>query len=218
MMRLQTRPKHREAFTLIELLVVIGIIAGLSGLLFPVLISARASAGKATCLSNLHQIGAAIALYAQDYDEYLPYAPDCDTKRLLSEGYSRYGEPLDSAVRIQPDIRTILLPYNASAQLFKCPLDRVIILIDQPNFKPTWFEEDGSSYQYNDWDALLVTPLGYFQQPSESFLMGDDECFHDTPSDFAREGCGFFNVLHMDFHVKSLTASQRQDVLNIAKR
>ena len=63
----------RKGFTLIELLVVIAIIAILAAILFPVFARARENARKANCLSNLKQIGMGITMYAQDYDEILPY-------------------------------------------------------------------------------------------------------------------------------------------------
>lgn len=61
--------KRRFGFTLIELLVVIAIIAILAAILFPVFAQAREAARKASCQSNLKQIGTAWAMYAQDYDE-----------------------------------------------------------------------------------------------------------------------------------------------------
>ena len=61
-----------EAFTLIELLVVIAIIAILAAILFPVFAQAREKARAASCLSNLKQIGLALMMYVQDYDELLP--------------------------------------------------------------------------------------------------------------------------------------------------
>ncbi len=62
----------RRAFTLIELLVVIAVIAILAALLFPVFSRARESARKTGCLSNLKQMGLAVTLYLQDYDETYP--------------------------------------------------------------------------------------------------------------------------------------------------
>ncbi|MBI5388029.1 MAG: prepilin-type N-terminal cleavage/methylation domain-containing protein [Verrucomicrobia bacterium] len=64
-------PKRRSGFTLIELLVVIAIIALLASLLLPALATAKAK-GKATqCLNNLHQVGLATLLYAQDFEGVL---------------------------------------------------------------------------------------------------------------------------------------------------
>ncbi len=65
------RESSRRGFTLIELLVVIAIIAILAAILFPVFARARENARKTTCQSDLKQIGTAIAMYAQDYDERL---------------------------------------------------------------------------------------------------------------------------------------------------
>src|ERR687884_334050 len=61
---------HRlKGFTLIELLVVIAIIAILAAILFPVFAQAREAARTTSCRSNLKQIGSALAMYTQDYDE-----------------------------------------------------------------------------------------------------------------------------------------------------
>jgi prepilin-type N-terminal cleavage/methylation domain-containing protein/prepilin-type processing-associated H-X9-DG protein len=62
----------KKGFTLIELLVVIAIIAILAAILFPVFAQAREKARQVTCINNLKQIGVALDMYVQDYDERYP--------------------------------------------------------------------------------------------------------------------------------------------------
>ena len=94
----------KKGFTLIELLVVIAIIAILAAILFPVFAQAREKARQASCLSNLKQIGTAIQLYTDDYDETMPCGlftnyPDNDTDN--NNAYTYYGMPnmLDSYIK-----------------------------------------------------------------------------------------------------------------------
>jgi prepilin-type N-terminal cleavage/methylation domain-containing protein len=72
------RRRSHPGFTLIELLVVIAIIAILAAILFPVFAQARDKARQTMCLSNMKQIGTAMMLYVQDYDEKFPSAPASD--------------------------------------------------------------------------------------------------------------------------------------------
>ncbi len=93
----------KSAFTLIELLVVIAIIAILAAILFPVFARARENARRASCQSNLKQIGLGFQQYAQDYD----------------------GWTMGSGVFVQAGTYhswpSVLFPYVKSDQLFSCP-------------------------------------------------------------------------------------------------
>jgi prepilin-type N-terminal cleavage/methylation domain-containing protein/prepilin-type processing-associated H-X9-DG protein len=66
------RTPRTRGFTLIELLVVIAIIAILAAILFPVFAQAREKARQISCLSNQKQVGTALMIYSQDYDERIP--------------------------------------------------------------------------------------------------------------------------------------------------
>lgn len=74
--------QNRKGFTLIELLVVIAIIAILAAILFPIFITAKQSALRTQCASNLKQCTAAWQMYTDDYSRtpqyfngYIPVPP-----------------------------------------------------------------------------------------------------------------------------------------------
>ena len=92
----------RTGFTLIELLVVIAIIEILASILFPVFARARENARRASCMSNLKQMGLGMTMYVQDYDETFP------ARYYVNGGTTEYWWNL-------------LQPYTKSSQLFQCP-------------------------------------------------------------------------------------------------
>jgi prepilin-type N-terminal cleavage/methylation domain-containing protein/prepilin-type processing-associated H-X9-DG protein len=110
----------RRGFTLIELLVVIAIIAVLAAILFPVFARARENARRASCMSNLKQIGLGLLQYTQDYDEKTPlswFAPSGyggDASKPISSGTDAY-KWMDA-----------IYPYVKSEQIFDCPSDTFV--------------------------------------------------------------------------------------------
>ncbi|HWL52302.1 MAG TPA: prepilin-type N-terminal cleavage/methylation domain-containing protein [Chthoniobacteraceae bacterium] len=62
----------QSAFSLVELLVAIAVAAALAALVFMGLRGVFAAGDRARCISNLRQIGSAVAAYAQDHHGQLP--------------------------------------------------------------------------------------------------------------------------------------------------
>ncbi|WP_309714709.1 prepilin-type N-terminal cleavage/methylation domain-containing protein [Armatimonas sp.] len=102
--------RSQRAFTLIELLVVIAIIAILAAILFPVFAQAREKARQTACLSNMKQIGLALMMYVQDYDETNPPAND---------GVADFNNPLVIAAR--PSAMGAISPYTKNRGIYFCP-------------------------------------------------------------------------------------------------
>jgi prepilin-type N-terminal cleavage/methylation domain-containing protein len=97
--------RRDRAFTLIELLVVIAIIAILAAILFPVFAQAREKARQTACLSNMKQIGTAVMMYAQDYDE------------MYVSAWRWYAAANGPRVRFGQ----MLYPYIKNKGVFECP-------------------------------------------------------------------------------------------------
>ena len=107
------RTRKRSGFPLIELLVVIAIIAILAAILFHVFAQARESARAIYCLSNMKQIGLAMTMYAQDYDERFP------AERLVWDmpNCTQCCQPNGQII----GWRMVTLPYIKNYPIWQCP-------------------------------------------------------------------------------------------------
>lgn len=126
----KTAKGGRAGFTLIELLTVIAIIALLAAILFPVFARARENARRASCQSNLKQIGLGFAQYLQDYDERYPAGNYfwCSYDAPGGSSPSTYESCKDYGMSFYTDSDGLLLqwysrifPYVKNYQIYDCP-------------------------------------------------------------------------------------------------
>lgn len=197
--------RSARAFTLIELLVVIAIISILAAILFPVFARARENARKATCTSNLRQLGMAMAMYSQDYDENYPVCNFSDTLTGAPPNthFDSAGKPI-----FLPDL---LAPYVKAQGVFLCPTMRA-----QPDRKALY----PTDYNFlcihgwhlffadydNDSEGVCSHPVAAIGRTAEKpMIMCDGLGEHSgetTAKVYASGKIGGQNICYVDGHVK----------------
>ena len=225
------RKGFTQAFTLIELLVVIAIIAIIAAILFPVFQKVRENARRASCQSNLKQIGMAITQYTQDSDETLP------TRRLGITDPTEYES-----------WRAMIYPFVKSTAVFQCPSNPRSDVVDYNVTLPNSTEPAAmrTSYAAARYDgaglggahgAFLDDPatgnsvpvtLAALQTPAGTLEVVEDTSpfselsvtklgYFDQCADAGLYGClfaghmGRTNCLFCDGHVQSLRPLQTVD-------
>jgi prepilin-type N-terminal cleavage/methylation domain-containing protein len=198
-------------FTLVELLVVIGIIAILFAVLMPVLGRVRASGHRTVCLAQLRDLGHMVQMYLRDNQHRVMRVNPVPSDPSLI--------PYPA-----PGIVEVLAPYHRGAvRVFRCPSDRLVGRTNVPPGTDTFFETDGTSYEYNAFfnsfafdeqtginkvwtdalaDARKRAPL--FPAPDELPLLMDFEAFHGPRGKLESR-----NALYADFRAAPLALKVR---------
>lgn len=149
------RVAQQKGFTLIELLVVIAIIGILSSLLLPALAKAKGKANRIKCVSNMRQLGLALQMYADDFDDQCP-----PVTRTFEENW---------IFKLQP--------YYVDRKILKCPSDRFSewrsYLINGWNdhFRSTMGREEFDLFSEGKRPQSMK--LGRVRYPSETLLFGE---------------------------------------------
>ncbi|MCC7493530.1 MAG: prepilin-type N-terminal cleavage/methylation domain-containing protein [Fimbriimonadaceae bacterium] len=204
--------RRQRGFTLVELLVVIAILALLAAILFPVFAKARERARVAACASNLKQLGSALQLYADDYEEFFPNAVDW-ADRHFSAIWSSQPQYL-ARIAAMPDLNDALDPYLRNRQVWACPSDWgcnyepiANVTVNNSSMHRTY----GMSYSYRTALTFNSQRASQLSDPAGTLLLNDaNGAWHY--GDDGRFGSYRYNVLFADGHVKLQTYDQVNDL------
>jgi prepilin-type N-terminal cleavage/methylation domain-containing protein/prepilin-type processing-associated H-X9-DG protein len=151
--------QNKRGFTLIELLVVVAIIGILAAILFPVFARARENARRASCMSNLKQMGLAVMMYVQDYDETYP-ADYHEDGAVPETGW------WDTAGRWY--WQATIYPYVKNIQVFRCPSSK----FDASSNSRLRVANYGVNYFVIGPTSALIK-MAQVNRPAENFMIMD---------------------------------------------
>ena len=223
-------------FTLVELLVVIAVISILMAVLFPVFQSARESARRTSCQSNLRQIGLAIFQYADDFDDQVPPPYSLNDKTTTGMDV-RWFLTYSFATGTYDFTSGYLQPYLKSSQIKTCPDATGIPGTDYESSYGVNFTYLSTLSSVDGIDYWTCAKFGQMDDPSETILM-TDAAYYSTfsnslqfttpntsfpPSAVGAEPTvhgrhlGFAEVLWADGHVKGMKPQFRTGIPNAAQ-
>jgi len=155
---------NKKGFTLVELLVVMVIIALLSAIIFPVMTSVREKTERSTCMQNMKQIGAAVAMYYSDNKKYPEaLAPDV--------AYDTNGDVIPMN---ELNGNLLASDYLQSPKILHCPTDSrfeemnevAVVSYDENNVSFTKEIYAYSSYEKYINDETIVDSNGKYTDPT----------------------------------------------------
>ena len=149
--------RRKNAFTLIELLVVIAIIAILAAMLLPALSAAKQKAWKISCISNLHQIGLAMKMFASDNVELYP-----------ESGNDIHWGTIDPITQKAGWMEQII-SYAGSTNVYNCPGNVQLPVPMQGPFN--YFNGDRAAFVVANTTSSVKDPQ--IRLPSNFVLSGD---------------------------------------------
>ncbi len=187
---------------------VIGIIAILAAMIFPVFAGAREKGRSTRCIANLKQIGNAVDMYAQDYDESYPFAKD-PADEFCPIIWSDYPQ-WQAWLPFMPRLTDALSPYIRNAELWHCPSDRGFTELEDAglplNGTPTSFQAFGTSYFYRTEMVFAGTVYGSSDRVAEVNLIFDGHgSWHGRSNIDSHKR---WNILYADGHVKTANREQ----------